>query len=160
MPDRAGERACALLYQALRSSGFVAIAQVAMHRREHVVVIRPGRTGIVLPTMFYEGEIRREDEHRSHAADVFDKELELALLLVNQLTARFDASKYRDSYREKLDELIAAKLQGMPSTERDAPPKAPVVNIIDALQRSLQSSSRNPGEECSRQQASPQQNAL
>ena len=80
-PERAGEHACALLFQALRQSGFVAIAQVAMHRREHVVVIRPGRTGIVLPTMFYEGEIRREDEHRSHAADVSDKELELALLL-------------------------------------------------------------------------------
>ena len=101
-PDRAGERACALLFQALRSSGFVAIAQVAMHRREHVVVIRPGRTGIVLHTMFYETEIRREDEHRSQAAEVSDKELELALLLVNNLAAPFDPSKYRDSYREKL----------------------------------------------------------
>ena len=144
-PDRAGERACALLLQALRSSGFVAIAQVAMHRREHVVVIRPGRTGIVLHTMFYETEIRREDEHRSQAAEVSDKELELALLLVNNLAAPFDASKYRDSYREKLQALIAAKLEGLPSSERDAPARAPVVNILDALQRSLQSVRCKPG---------------
>ncbi len=49
----------------------------------------------------------------------------------------FDAAKDQDSYREKLDQLIAAKLQGMPSTERDAATKAPVVNNIDALQRSV-----------------------
>ena len=143
-PDRAGERACALLFQALRGSGYVAIAQVAMHRREHVVVIRPGRTGIVLHTMFYETEIRREDEYRTDPAKVSEKELELALLLVNNLAAPFDPSKYRDSYREKLDTLIAAKLQGLPSTARDAPTRAPVVNILDALQRSLQSTARKP----------------
>jgi DNA end-binding protein Ku len=51
-PDRAGERAYALLLEALRASAFVGIAQVAMHRREHVVVIRPGRSGIILHTMF------------------------------------------------------------------------------------------------------------
>jgi DNA end-binding protein Ku len=69
-PDDAGERSCALLFQALRTSGFVAIAQVEMHRREHVVVIRPGRTGVVLHSMFYEPEIRREDEFRTEVANV------------------------------------------------------------------------------------------
>ena len=63
-PDRAGERAYALLLRALGASRLVGIAQVAMHRREHVVVLRPGRTGIILHTMFYEPEIRREDECR------------------------------------------------------------------------------------------------
>jgi DNA end-binding protein Ku len=50
-PDKGGERAYTLLPEALRRSGLVGIAQVAMHRREHVVVIRPGQTGIVLHTM-------------------------------------------------------------------------------------------------------------
>ena len=158
-PDRAGERACALLFQALRTSGFVAIAQVAMYRREHVVVIRPGRTGIILHTMFYEPEIRREDEYRTAPAKVSDKELELALLLVHNLAAPFDPTKYRDSYREKLDALLAAKLETLPATEREAPPRAPVVNILDALQRSLQSYSRrssptaNSGKKPSRKQS-------
>src|SRR5215218_5141868 len=62
-PDRGGERAYALLLEALRNSRLVGIAQVAMHRREHVVVIRPGQTGIVLHTMFYEVEVRRENEY-------------------------------------------------------------------------------------------------
>jgi non-homologous end joining protein Ku len=95
-PDRAGVRAYSLLFEALRTSGLVGIAQVAMHQREHVVVIRAGRTGIVLHTMFYECEVRRENEHRTDTAQIAEKELDLALLLVNSLAAQFDASKYRD----------------------------------------------------------------
>jgi DNA end-binding protein Ku len=138
-PDRGGERAYALLLEALRASGLVGIAQVAMHRREHVVVIRPGQTGIVLHTMFYESEVRRENEYRTDISQIAQKELDLALLLVNSLTAPFDASKYRDNYREKLDALIAAKLEGKVTTEAEVRRPAPVVNIMDALQRSLES---------------------
>ncbi len=70
-------------------------------RREHVVVIRPGQTGIVLHTMFYESEVRRENEYRTDMSQIVPKELDLALLLVNSLTAPFDATKYRDNYRER-----------------------------------------------------------
>ncbi len=143
-PERAGERAYALLLEALRASGFVGIAQVAMHRREHVVVIRPGRRGIVLHTMFYEVEIRREDEYGTDTSQVSQKELDLALLLVNHLAGAFEAAKYRDSYREKLDALIAAKLEGRALIEAEAPRPAPVVNILDALKRSLESTGRKP----------------
>ena len=143
-PDRAGERAYALLLAALRASGLVGMAQVAMHRREHVVVLRPGRTGIVLHTMFYEAEIRREEECRPDLSQVIAKELDLALLLVNSLAAPFEAAKYRDSYREKLDGLIAAKLQGKAMAEAEVPRLASVVNILDALKRSLDSTRRKP----------------
>ncbi len=141
-PDRGGERAYALLLEALRSSSLVGIAQVAMHRRGHVVVIRPGTTGIVLHTMFYEEEVRRENEYRTDTSRIAQKELDLALLLVNSLTAPFEAAKYRDSYWEKLDAMIAAKLAGHAITETAAPRLAPVVNILDALQRSLDSMAR------------------
>src|SRR4051795_5417626 len=143
VPDRAGERACALLFEALRASGFVALAQVAMHRREHVVVIRPGRTGIILHTMFYETEIRREDEYRV-SSQVADKELEMALLLVNNLVVAFDASKYRDGYRDKLDELIQAKLHAPTVSAAEQRRPAPVVNILDALRHSLESDRGTP----------------
>src|SRR3954454_11598324 len=135
-PDRAGERAYCLLFEALRASGFVGIAQVAMHRREHVVVIRPARTGIVLHTMFYESEIRREDEYRT-STQVSEKELNLALLFIKDIAAAFDASRYRDNYREKLDEVIRAKLESQPLQSPDQRRPASVVNILDALQRSL-----------------------
>ncbi|HZA93615.1 MAG TPA: Ku protein [Gemmatimonadales bacterium] len=143
-PDRGGERAYGLLLAALQTSGLVGIAQVAMHRREHVVVIRSGKTGIVLHTMFYEPEVRRENEYRADTSQIARKELDLALLLVNSLTAPFDASKYRDGYREKLDALIAAKLAAKVAAQRQAPRLAPVVNIMDALQRSLEAMTRKP----------------
>ena len=115
---------------ALRASSFVAIAEVAMHRREHVVVIRPGRRGIVLHTMFYESELRREDEHRLDLSQVAQKELDLAVMLINSLANPFDSSKYRDSCREKLEALIASKLSGkLAAEEREARP-APVINIL------------------------------
>ena len=110
--------------------------------REHVVLIRHGATGIVLHTMFYENEVRRENEYRTDISRIAQKELDLALLLINSLTAPFEAAKYRDGYREKLDALIAAKLEGKALTETAAPRQAPVVNILDALQRSLDSMRR------------------
>jgi DNA end-binding protein Ku len=139
-PDKGGERAYSLLFEALRQSGFVGLAQVAMHNREHVVVIRPGRHGIILHTMFYQSEIREEDEYRAATGEVSSKELDLALLLVRNLEAPFEPAKYHDSYREKIDALIQAKIAGEETVESPAPKAAPVVNILEALQRSLESS--------------------
>jgi DNA end-binding protein Ku len=143
-PDRAGERPYALLLQALRESGFVALAQLAMHNREHVVVIRPGRTGMVLHTMFYGDEIRRDDEYRADTSAVAAKELELAKRLIEALASPFDPGKYKDSYREKLNELIAAKVSGEQTYEAPEPRAASVVNILDALQQSLSKIERKP----------------
>ena len=94
-------------------------------------------------TMFYETEIRREDEYRV-SSQVADKELEMALLLVNNLVVAFDASKYRDGYRDKLDELIQAKLQARTVSAAEQRRPAPVVNILDALRRSLESDRSTP----------------
>lgn len=136
-PERAGERAYALLFEALRRSGYVALAQFAMHNREHIVVIRPGRTGIVLHTMFYETEIRRDDEHRTDTSNVAERELELALLLVQNLAAPFEPAKYHDTYKEKLDALIAAKIEGKEPIEEPKSAAKPAGDILAALERSL-----------------------
>jgi DNA end-binding protein Ku len=116
-----------------------------MHNREHVVIIRPGRSGIVLHTMFYESEIRRDDEYRTDTSNVVQKELDLALLLIRNLAAPFEPQKYRDTYREKLDALIQEKISGEQIVAAPAPKAAPVVNILEALQRSLaQSAGQEP----------------
>ena len=143
-PDRAGERPYALLLQALRETGFVALAQLAMHNREHVVVIRPGRTGMVLHTMFYEDEIRRDDEYRADTSSVAAKELELAKRLIEALASPFEPGKYKDTYREKLNELIAAKMSGEETHEVAAPKAASVINIMEALEKSLSMTERKP----------------
>lgn len=136
-PERAGERAYALLFEALRRSSHVALAQFAMHNREHIVVVRPGRTGIIVHTMFYETEIRHEDEYQANTAAIDEKELALALRLIENLGASFKPSKYRDTYKEKLDAIIAAKIGGEERVEAIQSKPKRSNDILAALEQSL-----------------------
>ena len=58
-PDEAGEKPYALLFDALKRSGRVGVAKVAMHNREHIVILRPGKNGVLMHTMYYTHEIRK-----------------------------------------------------------------------------------------------------
>ena len=95
-PDEAGEKPYALLFEALRRTGYVAVAKIAMHNREHIVILRPGARGILLHTMYYRDEIRQVDEFRTDTALVKDKELALAQTLIESLAAPFEPEKYHD----------------------------------------------------------------
>ena len=101
-PDEAGEKPYALLFDALKKSGYMGIAKVAMHNREHVVILRPGANGVLLHTMYYNHEIRKVDEFRTDLSLVKEKELALAQSLVEALAAEFEPEKYKDYYRENL----------------------------------------------------------
>ena len=137
-PEQAGEKAYSLLYRALQTTGLIALAQFAMHGREHVVVLRPGKTGIVAHTMFFASEVRAEEEYRADTSAVAPKELDLAQTLIHSLAAPFEPAKYRDTYRERLESIIAKKVQGEPVTPVETVQRpAEVVDIADALRRSL-----------------------
>jgi DNA end-binding protein Ku len=137
-PEEAGEKAYGLLYRAMSSTGLAAIAQFAMHTREHVVVLRPGRKGILGHTMFYESEVRADEEYRADTAAVSEKELKLAETLIHSLAGPFDPARYRDTYRERLEAMLARKVQGQPVETPQRPPKAAeVVDIAEALRKSL-----------------------
>jgi DNA end-binding protein Ku len=146
-PDRGGDRAYALLFGALQQARYVGVAQLAMHNREHIALIRPGRRGLILHTMFYQNEVHLEDEFPADVSNLSDRELDLARLLIDNLSAPFDAPKYRDTYKEKLDALIEAKIAGRETLDAPAAPPASVGNILEALQRTLeQMPTRKPPE--------------
>ncbi len=138
VPEEAGEKAYALLYKSLQKSGLVALAQFAMHNREHVVVIRSGKSGLIAHTMFYSSEVRADEEFRADVTSINAKELQLAETLITTLGASFEPEKYHDTYREKLEEMIAKKVAGqtVPSAEKPSR-SAAVIDITDALQKSL-----------------------
>jgi DNA end-binding protein Ku len=137
-PEEAGEKAYALLYRAMQTTGLVAIAQFAMHSREHVVVLRPGKKGLLAHTMFYANEVRADEEYAANTKVVAEKELTLAETLIGSLTAPFEPEKYRDTYREQLESMIAQKVKGQPVTVAvPVSKRAEVVDIADALRRSL-----------------------
>lgn len=137
-PDEAGEKAYTLLFEGMRETGYVALAQVAMHRREHVMILRPAKTGIVTHTMFYPDEVRNIQEFRTDASLVTPKELGLAKMLIETLAAPFEPEKFKDNYRERLRQLIDAKVAGREVAQAaEVRPSAKVVDIMDALQKSL-----------------------
>jgi DNA end-binding protein Ku len=144
-PDEAGEKPYALLFEALRQSGHVGVAKIAMHNREHIVILRPGDRGILLHTMYYPDEIRQVEEFRTDTSTVKPKELELAKTLVASLEAPFEPEKYKDNYRENLMAMIQAKVEGKEIVETAAPThKAPVIDILEALKMSLAEGKKPP----------------
>jgi DNA end-binding protein Ku len=163
-PDEAGEKPYALLFEALRRSSYIALAKIAMHNREHIVMLRPGKYGILMHTMYYKDEVRQTEEFRADISLVKDKELELATSLIDSLTASFEPEKYQDTYRENLKGLIAAKVAGKETVEAPAPQHlAPVVDILEALKMSIaeakkpvrSASGRAASEEAPRPEAVP-----
>jgi len=136
-PDEGGEKPYALLFQAMRESNYFALAKVAMHNREHVIVLRPGSKGILSHTMYYQDEIRQVDEFRTDTSLVKDKELEMAKMLITSLEAEFEPQKYHDTYRENLRQMIEAKIEGKKVVETPEAHVAPVIDIMEALKKSL-----------------------
>ena len=137
-PDDAGEKPYALLFEALRRSEYLALAKIAMHNREHIVLLRPGKHGILMHTMYYTDEIRQVEEFRTDISLVKEKELELAMNLIENLIGAFEPEKYKDTYRENLRALITAKVEGKETVEPPAPTHlAPVIDILEALKMSI-----------------------
>jgi DNA end-binding protein Ku len=136
-PDEGGEKPYALLFQALRESSFYGVAKVAMHNREHIVILRPGAKGILSHTMYYQDEIRQVEEFRTDTSLVKDKELAMAKMLISSLEAEFEPRKYHDDYRENLQKMIEAKIEGRNVVATPETHIAPVIDIMEALKKSL-----------------------
>ena len=138
VPEEAGKKAYELLFQTMQKSGFSAVAKLAMHQREHTVIVRPHSHGLTLHTMFYPEEVRELPEFRKDPnISVRPQEVALAEKLVEGLAADFDPSKYHDEYQGRLMQMIETKREGL-SVETTAPRKlAPVIDLMQALQKSL-----------------------
>jgi DNA end-binding protein Ku len=141
VPDKGGERAYALLFAALQKTQYVAIAKVAMHGREHIIVVRPGQKGLLAHTMYYNDEIRSVNEFQTNVGEVAPKELELATTFVDAIAGPFAPEEFKDTYRENVQKLVSSKQERQQvavSSPTPQPDAAPVVNILDALKKSLE----------------------
>jgi DNA end-binding protein Ku len=136
-PEDAGVKAYQLLMKAMEESGYGAIAKLTMHQREHIVIVRPGTRGMTLHTMFYSNEIRAAESVPTDKIEVKDQEKKLAQQLIESLAAPFEPQKYRDEYQENVKAMIAAKLKGQQVTEVAQPHLAPVIDLMEALKKSL-----------------------
>ena len=138
LPGDGGARTYSLFYRALKESGYAALAEVAMHGRQHVIVIRSGAESLIAHTMYYVNEVRGAEEHVTEA-EVVAKELDLAKRFVEAIAGPFHPEEFTDRYREQLEALIASKDAVASRAGRETPPTvAKVVDIMDALRKSLE----------------------
>jgi DNA end-binding protein Ku len=126
-----------LFMAALSDTKQDAIAKIAMHNREHIVLLRPSGGSLILHTLFYPDELHKANKSETPKAKYSAKELELARSLVSRLKAPFKPEEYADTYRENVERLIKQKQKGQEITAVAQPRKAPGVDLMDALKRSL-----------------------
>jgi len=138
-PEDEGKKAYQLLLAAMEESGYAAIAKLTMHQREHIVVVRPRANGMTLHTMYYTNEIREVAEYgqSDKSAEPKPQEKKLAEQLIESLAAKFEPEKYKDQYQDSMRGLIEAKQQGQEVAEAPHPKLAPVIDLMEALKKSI-----------------------
>jgi DNA end-binding protein Ku len=147
VPVKGGERAYALLREAIRESGRVGIAKFILREAQHLAAVEVIENAIVLTVMRFDDELVDVKQFDFPSAEGVRKaELDMAKALVNSLDAEWDPAKYTDEYRENLMRIIKAKMKGKearlePTTE---PRQAEVVDLMERLRRSLEQSGGKP----------------
>ena len=140
VPAKGGERAYALLREAIRSSDRVGIAKFILRDAQHLAAVEVIEQAIVLSIMRFADELVDVSQFDlPQKKDVRPQELEMAKALVNSLAAEWDPSKYSDQYRENLMRIVKSKIEGAePELEADETPRrGEVVDLMERLRRSL-----------------------
>lgn len=159
-PEEPGRRAYQLLLETMQKTGYAAMAKIAMHQREYTVVIRPREDGLTLHTIYYANEVRAIPEYgQTKNTEVKPQEIQLAEQLVKSLAAPFDPEKYDDAYQKRLTEMIDAKREGKAVQETKGKKLAPVIDLMAALQRSLNQAGTEKKPASSTDQAEARRNA-
>lgn len=148
VPEDEGKKAYQLLLKTLEDTRRVGIAKITMHQREYTVFIRPYDHGLTLHTMHFANEIREAPGYgKTEGAKPSPQEVKLAEQLVQNLSEDFNLKKYHDEFETRLEGLIEARLKGRETAAAPHPHRAPVIDMMAALKRSLEKSktaSRQP----------------
>jgi len=138
LPDGDARKPYALLLKALQDTKKMGVAKVSMHQREYTIFIRARNNGLTLHTMYYQNEIASVEGYgKTYDAKLRPEEVKLADQLVETLSAPFRPEAYKDEFQECLNELIQAKLKGKTVAVAPKTARAPVIDMMQALKKSL-----------------------
>jgi DNA end-binding protein Ku len=148
-PDKAGVKPYCLLRDALEQSGKVAVVKVALRNRESLAALRVRDGVFVLETMLWPDEVRSPDfGFLDEEVEVRPQELAMAGSLIDTLSGEFDPSEYKDGYREALQAVIEAKVEGreMVQPSEAQPTSGTVVDLMAALRASVEAAKQTRGD--------------
>ncbi len=135
-----------LLRRAMEESEKVGIGRFVMRTKEYLVTVRPFGRGLALETMYYADEIRDQEEAAGppSKATIPAREVAMAKQLIEAMSAPFDLKKFKDSYRDKVKDLVHKKARGEEIVVEESPEQpAGVVDLMEALKASLQRDGAN-----------------
>jgi DNA end-binding protein Ku len=140
-PEQAGARAYVLFRDALEDSGKVAVAKVALRQREALAALRVREGVITLETLLWPDEVRKPDfAFLDEDIEVRSQELKMAASLIDTMTEDFDPDQYHDAYREALEAVVRAKVEGNEIVRPAgviAPPKSQPADLTEILRASV-----------------------
>lgn len=138
--DKVSEEAFAVIRDAMDRKDVVGIGRVVLARRERMLMLQPRGKGIAVTSLRYPYEVRQDGEYFAGISDVKIPEdmLEVAEMLIDRKAGHFEPEKFTDRYEEAVVSLIRAKQAGEAFAIPEAPAPSKVVNIMDALKRSLE----------------------
>ena len=145
-PDgKVAEEAFAVIRDAMREKNVVGLGRVVLYRRERIIMLEPRDKGLVAMTLRYPYEVRADDEVFDQIPDVKvdDDTLDLATHIIERKLTHFDPARFEDRYQNALLDIIKAKAANKPAPKLDAPKPSNVVNLMDALRKSI---AADPGE--------------
>ena len=148
-PEAVGVKPYYLLKAALEETGKVAIGKIAFRDREHLCRLALHEKGLLLNTLHWPDEIRDAGElslpEKEAQPDIHQRELDMAVMLVENLSAHFDPERYRDEYREALMAVVEAKVNDTPLEAPKLAKPSKVTDLMAALKASVEAAQKSDG---------------
>jgi DNA end-binding protein Ku len=141
-----GQQAFAVIRDAIRKEGMVALGRVVFTNREHIIAIEARGKGMMGITLRYPYEVRKEDEYFDEIENekVPKEMLDLAVHIVETKKGKFQPAKFEDHYEEALKQIIRKKQKGEKIERPTEPARSNVVNLMDALRQSVRGEGGRP----------------
>jgi len=137
-PQKGGDKAYALLRDALKASGKIGIAKVVIKTRQYLAGVKPEDGALVLELMHFADELADPKKlHVPKKTEVGKREMNMAKSLIDSMSSKWNPEKYKDDYRDNLFKMIEAKKQGEEVVATPEPKESKVVDIMEALKASL-----------------------
>lgn len=133
------EEAYAVIREAVRNAGKVAIARVVLSGRERMIAIQPRGHGFLMTTLRTKKEVRNHEHYFEELdVDLDDELMQMADMIIKQKTMKFDPDTFVDRYEQALMDLVKSKIAGKEPIVSKAPEQGKVINLMDALKASIE----------------------
>jgi len=145
-PEKTGVKAYKILLRALEEKNMIGIARVAIREREYPATLRADEGVLVMETMYWPDEIREPQfEVLEEDVEIRDEEVQMAEMIIDNLTTSFDPAAWNDETREAVEAAAQRKVEGQEIVAPEAPQPTGVVDLMDALKASVEATKAAAG---------------